>query len=163
MPDMEPSSTAMITEFAIVVAGFTGLVFSTGSEVSNLIRFRTATMLFYAFSAAFGSLMPTLFASFGFADIWVASSYVLAGILVANMSATTACSRLMLTADEREQLKGYMWFLVFFGNILFLVWLAALYMGALVGSITGVFIFALIWQLVLSSILFVRLLLAIHK
>ena len=69
----------------------------------------------------------------------------------------------MLTLDERKQLKGYMWFLVFFGNILFLVWLVALFIGALVGSVAGVFIFALIWQLVLSSILFVRLLLTINK
>ena len=51
---MDPSSTSSITEFAIVVAGFTGLVFAlerTDGPINPFVKFRTVTMLFYAFSA----------------------------------------------------------------------------------------------------------------
>lgn len=57
---MDPSATNSITEFAIVVAGFTGLVFAlerTDGPINPFVKFRTVTMLFYSFSAAFGSVL----------------------------------------------------------------------------------------------------------
>ncbi len=69
---MDPSSTASITEFAIVVAGFTGLVLAIGSKdgtANPLVKYRTITMLFYTFTAAFGSLLPTLAQSVGIVEI----------------------------------------------------------------------------------------------
>ena len=160
--EMDPSSTNAITEFAIVVAGFTGLVFAlerTDGPIDPFVKFRTVTMLFYAFSAAFGSVLPTLVDSFGVADdIWLASSICLVPILLANMLATWVASRRILTAEERPQLKGWMWSLVMVGNSVFALWLAANALGLVPGQIAGSFFAALIWQLVLSTILFTRLL-----
>ena len=163
---MDPSSTSTITEFAIAVAGFTGVVFAldrSDGPTDPLIRLRTITMLFYAFSAAFGSLIPTLLQSYGSqVDIWVQSNVALALILVANMVATVISSRVLLEPEQRQQLRGWMWLLVMGGNSLFTV--------CLVGSLTGVipiptaaaFFTALVWQLVLSTILFIRVLMMLR-
>ena len=88
---MDPSSTASITEFAIVVAGFTGLIFALAPKegsVSPVVKLRAITMLFYSFSAAFGSLLPTIMNAYGVNDIWRSSSYFLVVILIGNMAAT---------------------------------------------------------------------------
>jgi hypothetical protein len=159
---MDPSATNSITEFAIVVAGFTGLVFAlerTDGPINPLVKFRTVTMLFYSFSAAFGSVLPILEDSFGVAgDIWRVSSIFLVLVLLANMLATVVASRRILTAEERPQLRGWMWSLVMVGNSLFALWLAGTAMRLIPGQITGAFFGALVWQLVLSAILFSRLL-----
>ena len=159
---MDPGSTNSITKFAIVVAGFTGLVFALEQKdgpIDPLVRFRTLTMLFYAFSAAFGSVLPTLVDSFRLADdIWYASSVCLIPILLANMLATVVASNRILTEEERPQLKGWMWSLVMVGNSIFAIWLAGNALGVIPGQITGAFFSALVWQLVLSAILFTRLL-----
>lgn len=99
--------TAPITEFAIVVAGFTGLVLALGSQegrTNPLVKLRTVSMLFYAFTAAFGSLLPTLWLSFGVEAIWHYSSYILVVLLLANMAATFVSSRILLTSQERAPL-----------------------------------------------------------
>ena len=159
---MDPSSTSSLTEFAIVVAGFTGVVFALerpDHRINPLVRFRTVTMLFYAFSAAFGSILPILVESFGLADdVWRASSLCLVPILLANMLATVVASRRILSAEERPQLSGWMWALVMVGNSVFALWLAANAVGLVPGRIAGAFFSALVWQLVLSTILFARLL-----
>ena len=159
---MDPSSTAPITEFAIVVAGFTGLVLALGSQkgkTNPLVKLRTVTMLFYAFTAAFGSLLPTLWLSFGVEAVWHYSSYVLVVLLLANMAATYVSSRILLTSQEREHLATWMWLLVMVGNSLFAILLVVALVGLFGFAVEGAFIGALIWQLVLSSILFTRLIL----
>ncbi len=159
---MDPSSTNAITEFAIVVAGFAGLVYAlerSEGPIDPFVKFRTVTMLFYAFSAAFGSLLPTLVESFGaVTDIWSISSICLIPILVANVVATLVASRQILTAEERPQLRGWMWSLVMLGNSVFALWLAGSALGLIPGETAGAFFAALIWQLALSTILFARLL-----
>jgi len=162
---MDPGSTNIITEFAIAIAGFTGIVFALDrnpdrkeGELSPLVRFRTVTMLFYAFSAAFGSLTPTLIQSFITSiEVWERSSAILIVILMANMAATVISSRVLLTAEQRRQLKGWMWLLVMLGNSVFAIWLVASLLGILPIPITAAFITALTWQLVLSTILFIRI------
>jgi hypothetical protein len=159
---MDPSSTAPITEFAIVVAGFTGLVFAIGSKdgaASPLVKFRIVTMLFYAFTAAFGSLLPTMAQSLGIEMIWRFSAYVLIVLLVANMAASALSSRVLLSSEEKTQLKSWMWLLVFVGNSVFALLLLVTLLGFLALPITGAFFGALIWQLVLSTVLFTRLIL----
>ena len=159
---MDPSSTAPITEFAIVVAGFTGLALALGSQggkTSPLVKFRTVTMLFYAFTAAFGSLLPTFWLSFGVEAIWHYSGYALVVLLLANMAATFVSSRVLLTTQEREHLATWMWLLVMVGNLLFAIILVAAIAGFFSIAVEGAFIGSLIWQLVLSSILFTRLIL----
>ena len=159
---MDPSSTASITEFAIVVAGFSGLVLAIGSKdgtANPFVKFRTVSMLFFTFTAAFGSLLPTLVQSVGVFEIWRYSSYVLVGLLVANMAATVLSSRILLSPEERKQLKVWMWSLVLGGNSAFSLVLLASLIGIVTLPITGAFFAALIWQLILSSVLFARLIL----
>ena len=161
---MDPSSVGGITEFAIVVAGFTGLVLALGSRngaTNQLVKFRTVTMLFYAFTAAFGSLLPLLWQSFGADAIWRYSGLVLVVLLGANMLATLVSSRLLLTAEDRQKLATWMWFLVMIGNTLFAVILLCSIFGLVGLAMEGAFISALIWQLILSSILFTRLILQV--
>ena len=159
---MDPSSVSGITEFAIVVAGFTGLVLALGSRdkaTSQLVKFRTVTMLFYAFTAAFGSLLPLLWQSFAVDAIWRYSGLVLVVLLGANMVATFVSSRLLLTAEERQKLATWMWLLVMIGSAFFTIVLLCSIFGLVSLSAEGAFISALIWQLILSSILFTRLIL----
>ena len=157
---MDPSSTATITEFAIVVAGFTGLVIAIGATdgVPNpLVKFRTLTMLFYAFTAAFGSLLPTLSQAIQAAEPWRLSAALLMGLLLANILATVWSSRVLLSETEREQLAGWMWMLVVVGNGLFALALGLVLLHVLTIPVAGAVFGALIWQLVLSTILFGRL------
>ena len=159
---MDPASTGPITEFAIVVAGFTGLVHAIGSRdgaVNPLVKLRTITMLLYAFTAAFGSLLPTLAQSLEVIDIWQFSAFGLTSLLIANMAATFISSRTLLTVEERSQLSIRMWGLAIVGNSVFSILLIISLFGGLGVFGIGAFFGALIWQLVLSAVLFTRLIL----
>jgi hypothetical protein len=159
---MDPSSTASITEFAIVVAGFTGLVLAIGSKdgaADPLVKFRVISMLFFTFTAAFGSLLPTLAQSMQIAQIWNFSSYVLAVLLVSNMIASLLSAQILLSPEERRELKAWMWSLVLIGNSLFAIFLLVTLAGLVAIPVAGAFFAALIWQLVLSAVLFTRLIL----
>jgi hypothetical protein len=159
---MDPTSTGPITEFAIVVAGFTGLVHAIGSRdgaANPLVKLRTVTMLLYAFTAAFGSLLPTLGQSLEVIDIWRFSAFGLTALLIANMAATLISSRVLLTIEERSQLSSWMWGLAMVGNSVFSILLLISLFGGLGVIGEGAFFGALIWQLVLSAVLFTRLIL----
>jgi hypothetical protein len=114
-------------------------------------------MLFYAFTAAFGSLIPMIAASFEVDATWEFSAKMLIILLVANMIATSVSQRVLLTPVERTQLRQWMRILVYVGNSAFALLLAVTLSGGLALPITGAFFGALFWQLVLSSILFMRL------
>ena len=88
---MDAFSTSSITEFAIVLAGFSGLVIAIGSKngkSSPLTKHRTLCMLSFSFAAAFGSLLPPLALSFGILNIWAFSSYGLIFIVLIAVSYT---------------------------------------------------------------------------
>ena len=159
---MEPSDTATITEFAIVVAGFTGLVIAIGSRdgtADPLVKFRAVTMMFYAFTAAFGSLLPIFGEALGVANAWLFSAACLSALLISNIVATFICRQVLLSPEQRAQLKVWMYFLVVGGNTLFAVALALSFLGIFTTPASGIVFAALIWQLVLSTILFTRLIL----
>ena len=82
-------------------------------------------------------------------------------LLGANMAATSVSSRLLLTSEERQMLATWMWLLVMIGNALFALILLGSIFGLVGLAVEGAFISALIWQLVLSSILFTRLILQV--
>ena len=109
-------------------------------------------MLSLSFAAAFGSLIPALALSFGISNIWVFSSYVLSFVLLVTVIATYLSTRLLLNNEERKQLRGYMYVLITWVNIL-LVFLLALM------PTNGHFYIALVWQLIVSALLFTRLIL----
>ena len=159
---MDPSTTSSITEFAIVMAGFTGLVLAVDMRdgaTNPFVKLRTVTMVFYAFTAAFGSLLPPLFSSFGATDVWSLSAASLIVLLIANMGATIIGARVLLTDEQRPQLASWMWTLVLGGNTAFALLLLLSLLSIFPIPITGAFFGALIWQLVLSTILFTRIVL----
>tara|TARA_B100000029_G_scaffold99497_1_gene89643 strand:- start:789 stop:1253 length:465 start_codon:yes stop_codon:yes gene_type:complete len=152
---MDAFSTSSITEFAIVLAGFSGLVIAIGSKdgkSSPLTKHRTLCMLSFSFAAAFGSLLPTLALSFGISNIWAFSSYGLIFIVVIAIIVVHLSTRLLLNKEERKKLAWYMYILIYWINA-FLVFLMAL------APTAGHFYIALVWQLIVSAILFTRLIL----
>ncbi|MDC0221461.1 hypothetical protein OAL54_06940 [Gammaproteobacteria bacterium] len=152
---MDASYASNITEFAIVLAGFSGLVITIGSKDGSsnpLTKHRTFCLLSLSFAAAFGSLLPTLALSFGISKIWTFSSYALSCILLATVIGAYLSTRLLLNEEERKKLRGYMYVLILWVNV-FLVFLLALMPAA------GHFFIALVWQLIVSAILFTRLIL----
>ena len=151
----DASYVSNITEFAIVLAGFSGLVIAIGSKDGKstpLTKHRTFCMLTLSFAAAFGSLVPTLALSFGISSIWFFSSYVLSFILLVTIVALYLSTRLLLNHEERKQLRGYMYVLIMWINILLVVLLGLI-------PTAGLFFVALVWQLIVSAILFARLIL----
>ena len=152
---MDAFSTSSITEFAIVLAGFSGLVIAIGSKEgrsSPLTKHRTLCMLSFSFAAAFGSLLPALALSFEIPNIWTFSSYGLICILLVAVIVVYLSTRLLLKEEERKKLACYMYILIYWVNA-FLVFLLALMPTA------GYFFIALVWQLIVSAILFTRLIL----
>jgi len=159
---MDPSSTNAITEFAIVVAGFSGLVLALGARDGTpnpVVRYRIVVMLLCSFAAAFGSLLPVLAASLEMTDIWAFSSYFLVVLLIGTMLGVIVGSRVLLNVEERKQLKTWMWTMILAGNSVCAIFLLATLTGVITLPVVGVFFGALIWQLVLSAVLFTRLIL----
>ena len=152
---MVASSVATITEFSIVLAGFSGLVIAIGSEKGStnpLVKHRTILMLTLSFAAAFGSLLPLIANAWQINDIWIFSSYSLIPILLITLAIEMTSSRFLLSPEERSQLKGYMYVLVYGGNLTFVFALA-------LSPSINIFVTALIWQLIVSTIFYVRLIL----
>ena len=116
---MDAFSTSSITEFAIVLAGFSGLVIAIGSKEgrsSPLTKHRTLCMLSFSFAAAFGSLLPALALSFGIPNIWTFSSYGLICILLVAVIVVYLSTRLLLKEEERKKLAWYMYILIYWVN-----------------------------------------------
>ena len=152
---MDASSVATITEFSIVLAGFSGLVIAIGSEkgsTNSLVKHRTILMLTLSFAAAFGSLLPLIANAWQINDIWIFSSYSLIPILLITLAIEMTSSRFLLSPEERSQLKGYMYVLVYGGNLTFVFALA-------LSPSINIFVTALLWQLIVSTIFYVRLIL----
>ena len=150
---MDASSVATITEFSIVLAGFSGLVIAIGSEKGStnpLVKHRTILMLTLSFAAAFGSLLPLIANAWQIKNIWIFSSYSLVPILLITLAIEMTSSRFLLSPEERSQLKGYMYVLVYGGNLTFVFALA-------LSPSINIFVTALTWQLIVSTIFYVRL------
>ena len=152
---MNASSIATITEFSIVLAGFSGLVIAIGSEKGStnpLVKHRTILMLTLSFAAAFGSLLPLIANAWKINDSWIFSSYSLVPILLITLVIEMTSSRYLLSPEERSQLKGYMYVLVYGGNLTFVF-------ALVLSPSINIFVTALIWQLIVSTIFYVRLIL----
>lgn len=154
---MDASDVSNITEFAIVLAGFSGLVIAIDSKDGRsnpLTKQRTIVMLLLSFSAGFGSLLPTLALSLELDDVWSFSSYALFCLLLGTTIGVYLTTRILLNEEQRQQLRGYMYVLIFGVNAVLIVLLVSI-------PVATTFLIALIWQLVLSAILFTRLILQV--
>ena len=152
---MDASYVSNITEFAIVLAGFSGLVIAIGSKEGRsnpLVKQRTIVMLLLSFSAGFGSLLPTLALALEVDDIWKFSSYALFCLLIGTIVGVYLTTRLLLNKEQRQQLRAYMYVLIFGVNTALVILLISI-------PVASTFLIALVWQLILSAILFTRLIL----
>ncbi|PHS22319.1 MAG: hypothetical protein COA84_12890 [Robiginitomaculum sp.] len=164
---MTPGDITVLTDFAVALIGFSGIVIAIiiavhGKDFAPLDHFRTFSMLMVAFGAAFGSLIPLVLGAFGIVgnDLWRLSSIFLAVVIIlaSMVGQTFAASK--LEASVRKQLSLWVWVLFVGGNGALSVWLL---LSAFLAPSPGVFVIALIWQLILASILFVRLVLTPRK
>jgi hypothetical protein len=160
---MTPGDITVLTDFAVALIGFSGIVIAIiiavhGKDFAPLDFFRTQSMLLGAFGAAFGSLIPLILAAFGFAgdNLWRLSSIFLAIIIILASMVVPIFAASRLEASIRKQLSLWVWILFVGGSGAMVLWL---FINATQTASPGVFIIALIWQLIMASILFVRLVL----
>jgi hypothetical protein len=157
---MESFST--LTEFAIAIAGFSGIVIALRARdggVDPLVWFRNLCLLTWALGAAFGSLGPGLMASLGLSTeaIWAGSSFVLA-ILFLILMAVPLIARHRLDDADRARLARYVWVLALGGNGLAAGLLLANALGTLGPPSPGPVYAGIVWQLVFATLLFLRML-----
>lgn len=157
---MESFST--LTEFAIAMAGFSGIVIALRARdggVEPLVWFRNLCLLTWALGAAFGSLGPALLENVGLATaaIWTGSSYLLALISALLMSVPLLARRRLDDAD-RARLARYVWVLALGGNGLAAAMLLANAVGTFGPARPGPVHGAIVWLLAFATLLFVRML-----
>mgnify|MGYP003328265253 FL=1 len=109
-------------------------------------------MLLFSFSAGFGSLLPTLALALEVDDIWKFSSYALFCLLIGTIAGVYLTTRLLLNKEQRQQLRAYNYVLIFGVNTALVILLVSI-------PVASTFLIALVWQLILSAILFTRLIL----
>ena len=116
---MEPDSFFIISELAVGIAGFSGIIVAIGyrsGELEPLDRFRVLNVLSTALIAAFGGLLPQLFAGLGFTggSLWRWSSVGFGFFLVALF--TDAHVRLhKLSAIDRANVSRVLWLVILGG------------------------------------------------
>jgi hypothetical protein len=156
---MELDAFAIVAEFGVALAGFSGIVVAVKHRdegFAPLDRYRIFTMLFYAIIAAFGSLAPIGLVLAGMEDVqlWFWTSTFTSLLLAGALMATLVGMR-WLTRAERAKLSPLMWIAVVGGDIGLIVGLC---LTSVFGATALLPFVALVWQLILSSILFLRLL-----
>ena len=157
---MTPTGLTILTDFCVAVVGFSGIVAALayqGTQFAPLDRFRVFTMLLYAICGAFGSLGPMVAESFGATGPlhWQIGAGHLALLLGFSIVATFIAAS-QLPVSDRAKLQLYVWVLVVGGNTGLAFWLAA---SLLAFPGPGPIVTAIIWQIFLSVLLFIRLLL----
>ena len=157
---MTPTSLTSLTDFCVAVVGFSGIVATLayqGSRFAPLDRFRVFTLLLYALCGAFGSLGPMVAQGFGASAplYWQIGAGTLSLLMIGSILATFMAAWQLPPAD-RAKLQLYVWILVVGGNAVLAIWLAAS-LVAFPGP--GPIMTAIIWQLFLSVLLFIRLIL----
>ena len=158
---MDADAFSTITEFAVALAGFSGIVVAIahrGGTFPPVDRYRTLTLLAYSLSAAFGSLLPLAVESLGISgdEVWRIAGAMLALILAVSVVVSFWGTR-RLDENDRAGLSVIVGTLTAGGNGLFIVWLVV---NSLTLASPSPLVFALMWQLCLSSLQFVRLVLA---
>jgi hypothetical protein len=157
---MESFST--LTEFAIAMAGFSGIVIALRARdggVEPLVWFRNLCLLTWALGAAFGALGPGLLTSLGLSTdaTWVGSSIVLA-LMCLFLMAVPLVARHRLDDADRARLARYVWALALGGNGLAAAWLLANAVGALGSPGPGPVYGCIVWLLAFATLLFIRML-----
>ena len=159
---MDLDSFATVPEFAVALAGFSGVAFALSHQrgaLASIDRFRTLNLLMWALGAAFVSTFPLLAVSFGAQGplVWRWSS---AGFVLVLLVCTAVPLILVrsLSAHDRAALSNALWVLAVGGNIVLLLIQIANVLGLFGDPMPGPILAGLIWLLFFASLLFVRLL-----
>jgi len=158
---LAPLST--IAQLGIGLAGFSGIVVALGyrpQQLSSLDRVRVLALLFSSLGAALFATLPLILAASWSSPalIWRVSSLAFAAALLGFHAFTLSRPRTLSSAD-RAALHPAMWVLAVGGSLIFsllLLWNAA---GRGGEPSPGPYLWALYYQLVYSSVQFIRLLL----
>jgi hypothetical protein len=151
----------LLTDISVAVVGFSGVVAAVayrGSKFEPLDQLRIFTMLLFALCGTFGSLGPFVAESFGANQVfqWRFGAGFLALLLAFSILATFVAAW-RLEPDDRAKLQPSVWILVVGGNSALTLWLVV---SMVIQPGPGPIVISLIWQLFLSVLLFVRLILS---
>lgn len=153
-----------LTEFAVAIAGFSGLAIAIRGRdeaFGPLARFRQQNLILYGLVGAFGSTLPRATSLLGATDddVWRISSLLFATICLL-MVLVPFSARRHLTADQRAQLSRLIWVLAIGGSLVTVVALVANATGAFGRPGPGPLYLAVLWQIAMAALQFYRLLFA---
>jgi hypothetical protein len=155
-------SFAVLTEFAVALAGFSGIVIAIGNRdgaMDGLTRFRNGNLLLMTLGAAFGSVWVPMLASFGLEGeaLWRATSLCLAPLVLAIPLHALQRSRRLAEA-ERAQLSLAIWWLAIGGTLLTSPAMLVNAAGILAPAQPGPIFAALVFLLFIATVQFFRIL-----
>ncbi|NNL84243.1 MAG: hypothetical protein HKP27_01235 [Myxococcales bacterium] len=155
---------SVFVEFGVGLAGFSGVVvaFTKGSgRLGGYDQFRVVQLLVTALTPAFMGLLLTVLASFGIEGelAWRAAGGVLGAALMANALLAVIHAR-ALSETARRSLSPTIWRLGLGSLAVLLLWNLLNLAGWPEPISLGPIAATMAWLLVLSSIMFFRLLLA---
>ena len=159
---MDAGSFSIITEFAVALAGFSGIAIALSHDrgaLAPIDHFRTLNLLMWALGAAFVSTFPLIAHSFGLQgpSIWRASSAGFLAVLVV-CTAVPVNLRRSLAAHDRALLSRILWVLAIGGNIVVALAQLSNILPLFGQSTPGPLLAGLVWLLFFAALLFVRLL-----
>lgn len=159
---MVEDSFGTITEFGVALAGFSAVAIALSQEPGGLApldRFRALNLLTCALGAAFGATFVFIGAAFGAngPTLWSASSGGVTVVLL-GCTAVPVLLAVRLSVVDRAQLSNSLWVLCIGGNLACALSLVANAIGFFGPSGPGPIIVSLVWLLLFSAILFVRIL-----
>ena len=159
---MDAGSFSIVTEFAVALAGFSGIAIALSHDrgaLAAIDRFRTLSLLMWALGAAFVSTFPLIAQSFGVQgpSIWRAASAGFLAVLVVCTAVPFKLRRL-LAAHDRASLSNILWVLATGGNLVVALGQLPNVLPWLGPATPGPLLAGLIWLLFFAALLFVRLL-----
>ena len=160
--ELDPDSFSIVTEFAVALAGFSGIAIALSHNrgaLAPMDRFRTLNLLMWALGAAFVSTFPLIASAFGAqgSSIWWWSSTGFLPVLVIGVAAPLKLVR-ALPANDRAALSKTMWVLAVGGNASVILAQLSNVLPLFGPAVPGPLLAGLIWLLFLAALLFVRLL-----
>lgn len=151
-----------LTEFAIALAGFSGIVIAIAASdgpVSPLTWFRNLCALAWSVSVAFASVFPAIFEASGVeaASVWLRSSAVV-GVSSAGLMVFVLAAARRLSQEDRGRLSLSVWILCLGGNAAVVLVQAANVSGWVGEPGPAPVAGGLLWLLAFAAFLFVRML-----
>jgi hypothetical protein len=155
-------SFATLTEFAVAIAGFSGIAIAIGARngvVSSLTQFRNRNLLNFSIGAAFGSVLPPLMSHLGASgvSIWTYSSGLFSAISV-FLVLGPFLGRLSLAESERKVTSWPIWIVSIGGTSIIPVALVLNIAGFFGSPGPGPLYAGIVWILLMATIQFYRLL-----